>query len=394
MKAQGFPQSKLDVMDRQNTSILHMALNVEGVNRALQGETGVVVARSVAGEQSLQAFTPLSIPDLTWVLVARINESEILAPQNDFRRKVMIAASTLTLGSILLSMLLARFFLKPVNALLDGIRRLTSGSGAVTVAKTSNDEFGRLTDSFNQMAEQIRRRDEVISAKSTAYEQLLKRIFPDLVAERMRKGDAQVFDSVPNASVIYASVIGFVRLSESMPPDRALALINEIIDAFDTVAGAHGVEKVKTIGEHYVAACGLSTPRLDHAQRSINFADALSTALAEINARHGNRLSLRVGISSGPVQAGLIGSRKFVYDIWGRPLNHARRIVHDTDLGHVRITEDTYASLMSKDEMAELSRVPTKTFGELRTFGRRLKAELPTSEDMLADQATLKQAAE
>ncbi len=148
--------------------------------------------------------------------------------------------------------------------------------------------------------------------------------------------------------------------------------MNEIVDTFDVAAEECGVEKIKTIGEHYLAACGLSTPRLDHVQRAIEFADRIALEIERINRARGLDLRLRIAINSGLVHAGLVGNRWFVYDIWGRPVNLARRIVLDTGRGEVRLSERAYNSIDRPAEFKEMPAFDSKELGTVRSFGRPL----------------------
>jgi class 3 adenylate cyclase len=371
----GTPAEVIDSMSEFNSTVLLQRIDSEGLSRGLQGSTSTGEFMDYRGSPALGSFTRLDIPDLRWALVVKMDRDEALAAQNRFGRWVMIATLGLTFAIPLLAMYLAGRFLKPVNALLQGIEKLRAGDAAVTIASRGNDEFGRLTGAFNTMAQTVRERDTTIQGKTRAYEALLRHIFPDVVAERMKKGEGQIVESFPQVSVAFTSVHGFVQATADMDGVKSIAVLNEIVDAFDAAAEELGIEKIKTIGEHYLAACGLSVPRLDHARRTVDFVDRMAVELDRIARERGMDLKLRAGIDSGLVHAGLVGNRKFFFDIWGKPPNVARRMVHETNLGEVRVSEETYAILGSPPDFKAMEPFWSKTLGELTTYGRLLGGE-------------------
>jgi class 3 adenylate cyclase len=234
------------------------------------------------------------------------------------------------------------------------------------------------------MSAGIKARDEVIEGKNRAYAQLLKRIFPDTVADRLKQGEANIAESFNQVTVIYAIVEGLAAASHDMGSENATRVLNDLVDAFDNAADRTGVEKVKTIGDHYLAVCGLDVARLDHAKRSLDFASAIYRVIQVANQTHNFELQLRVGIATGPVQAGLVGNRRFVYDIWGLAASVARRIVYEADLDALRMNVDTYNAIADKTGISEASEVKTKALGVLKTYQYRFSSDPVGEADKMA----------
>jgi adenylate cyclase len=163
-------------------------------------------------------------------------------------------------------------------------------------------------------------------------------------------------------------------LAETRGGESSLALLNEIVDRFDAAAETQGVEKVKTIGDHYLAVSGLSVTRLDHARRALEFARLAAQELAHVNQSNGLSLGLRIGIATGPAQAGIVGSRRFVYDIWGLAPSVARRIVDDADIDAVRLNAEAFDQITDKSGIGEELIVRTKSLGAIKTHQVRLAA--------------------
>ena len=372
LKANGLGEQIVDDIRLTNTGILRLPMNMEGVRRAMLGSPGTVIAPNNNGQMALQAYTPLSIPDLNWNLVAQIDQDEILAPQYRFQRNLMILACALALATTLAAMGLASRFLRPVHQLIDGLSRMRKGATDVVLKASSDDEFGKLTDSFNGMYQTIREKDQVIVEKSKAHEALLKQLFLPEVANRLKRGETQIVDRVPNVTVIYATIIGFVKETESLDAVPSMQLLSELFDAMDSIAAEHGVERIKTFGEQYIAVCGLTVPRLDHAQRAVAFCDALANEVKRIVIEKGMHFQLRASLASGEINAGIVGNNRYSFDIWGKPLSFVRRLIHDTGGNEVRVTADTLALLGGSADFVEKPVVQALTLGPIRNYGRQL----------------------
>ncbi len=365
------PDATIEKMKEFKTTTLYYPINNEPVKEALKGNSGTMLVRNRRGIGALISYAPLAIPDLNWVILSRMDESEVLKSQIEFNRTVMTVACLLALLASIAGLLLARHFLKPITALLGGIEGLRKGDASVQLEQTSRDEFGTLTGAFNTMAREIKSRDNIIQSKSKAYETLLRRIFPDTVAERLQKGEGQIAETFTQVSVIYILIDGFTNATEEMSGTDAINLLNELVDGIDECAERHGIDKIKTIGDQYLAACGLSTPRLDHVTRAMEFARAAMQYVFAHNQRHGTSLSLRIGIAAGQCHAGLVGNRRFVYDVWGTTVAIARRIVFDAGDNAVRVHEDVYNALAEKSGFGDMLEVTTKAKGPVKTWQHR-----------------------
>jgi class 3 adenylate cyclase len=372
-KSIGYRDSEVDAMNRQGTTVLRYKMNTEGVRQALQGAMGVVNTDNVLGRKSTQAFAPLNIPDLTWILNVEMEHAEIFAPLERLKWIMMVVACVLALLSSLFAMLMAAQFVKPIRALVDGIDAIKAGKTDIQITKRSEDEIGRLADNFNTMASTIKDRDNVIASKNKAYASLLTRLFPTVVADRMRAGDEQIIDTIPNVTLIYLSIDGFTRATERMSGSESMGLLNAIFEALDSTGDNAGIERVKTIGEHYVAACGLSVPRLDHAERAVGFVEAAEREVKRLGGEFNSKLGVRASLASGTVHAGLVGNQRFVYDVWGRPLNLVRRLVHETTEGEMRITAETYQNLAPGNGFTERPALYSSTDGQVACHGRDIR---------------------
>jgi len=171
---------------------------------------------------------------------------------------------------------------------------------------------------------------------------LLLNILPDVIAKKLEYSPAKVIaEHHPNASILFADIVGFTPLSAGLQPIELVELLNLVFSYFDTLAEKYGVEKIKTIGDCYMVAAGVPTARANHAEALTQMA----LEMREYVCAHdfaGKRLSLRIGINSGPVVAGVIGHRKFAYDVWGDAVNTASRMESHGQPDVIQVTENTY----------------------------------------------------
>lgn len=201
-------------------------------------------------------------------------------------------------------------------------------------------------------------------------EALLTNILPGPIIERLRDHPEQsIADAFEHASILFSDIQGFVSLSKSLGAERTVALLNEMMRRFDALADKYGVEKIKTIGDAYMAVAGLPQPAQDHADRLAQMGLEMLAAKDEVAAHFGVTIRMRIGIASGPVMAGIIGTRKFSYDVWGDAVNLASRLESTGQAERIQVSADARAA-MSAERFDFESRGPTeiKGLGPLETW--------------------------
>jgi adenylate cyclase len=197
-------------------------------------------------------------------------------------------------------------------------------------------------------------------------EKLLLSIFPRAVAERLKISQGVIAERSDEVSVLFADIAGFTPAAERLPAEEVVVLLDEIFSAFDELVARHGLEKIKTIGDGYLVAAGIPTPRADHAEATARLALAMRQALVDLPAAAG--LSLRVGIDSGPVVAGVIGRSKFGYDLWGDTVNTASRMESHAPPGAIQVTERFHRRLAERFVFERRPSVAVKGKGEMTTY--------------------------
>ena len=179
-------------------------------------------------------------------------------------------------------------------------------------------------------------------------EKLLRNILPAEIATRLRNGESNIADHFDDATVIFADVVGFGKITARMKAYEIVACLNQVFSEFDKLAEEVGIEKIKTIGDNYMAVCGVPTPRSNHARMAAKFALDMVAATVRLRSRLPVPFTIRVGLHSGPVMAGVIGTHKFAYDVWGDTVNIAARLEAASAPNRVLASATTMKSLGSE----------------------------------------------
>jgi adenylate cyclase len=198
---------------------------------------------------------------------------------------------------------------------------------------------------------------------------LLANILPEAIAERLKERPGErVADSVAEASVLFSDLVGFTGLAQQLGVTRTVALLDEIVTEFDQLAAAHGVEKIKTIGDGYMAVAGVSQPQSDHLARLARMALRLPELVGRLSAAHGVDLRIRIGIASGPLMAGVIGADKFSYDVWGETVNLASRLESHGLPGEIQVSDAVRQALGDSFQFEPRGAVEVKGVGRIETW--------------------------
>ena len=199
-------------------------------------------------------------------------------------------------------------------------------------------------------------------------EQLLRNILPETIASRLKDGPGTIAESFPAVTVLFADLCGFTDFSQRVDARHLVALLDEIFSAFDRLALGLGVEKIKTIGDAYMAVAGLPEPRDDHADAIAEMAIGMLDAFRDLMQVRGVALQVRIGVHSGPVVAGVIGRHKFTYDLWGDTVNLASRMESHGEPSRIHVSAATRGLLGDRYRFADRGEVTVKGKGAVRTF--------------------------
>jgi class 3 adenylate cyclase len=197
---------------------------------------------------------------------------------------------------------------------------------------------------------------------------LLLNVLPEPIADRLKAGERVIADHYDQASVLFADIVDFTLFSETQAPQELVSLLNGLFTKFDRLAERFGLEKIKTIGDAYMVVAGVPEPHEDHAAVLVEMALAMQACVAAYPAVDGRQLEIRIGIASGPLVAGVIGERKFSYDLWGDTVNTAARMESNGIPGCIQVTDATCHLLAGRYPFVRRDEVEVKGKGLMTTW--------------------------
>ena len=230
--------------------------------------------------------------------------------------------------------------------------------------KQETDQRKAREASLRKVLAELDQRNRQLDEERGRSENLLLNILPPPIVARLKSGQSVIADGFADATVLFADVVGFTAFSADMVPVELVTLLNELFELLDSTADKFGVEKIKTMGDAYIAVCGVPIPRMDHIEAAANMALDVRDGLSEM----GNYLHLRMGIHTGPVVAGVIGSKKFTYDLWGDTVNLASRMQSTCGPDEIQVTAEVFNRLRGRYDFIERGMTQVKGKGEMPTY--------------------------
>ena len=234
------------------------------------------------------------------------------------------------------------------------------------------------------------RAEAVMEAQYDRSEALLANMLPASIADRLKEPDHGIIaDKYDEASVLFADIVGFTERASGTAPADLVHFLDKLYSAFDALVDKHGLEKIKVSGDSYMVVSGVPRPRPDHVEALADFAVEMADVASGLKDPHGLPVPLRVGMACGPVVAGVVGSRRFFYDVWGDAVNVASRMESTDSVGRIQVPEDVYQRLKDDFVMQERGRIEVKGKGIMRTWyliGRKAADKAAeVSSDLLTD---------
>ena len=372
LKAGGASDEDIAAIKRYGSPILHQHADTAATRAAIGGVDGIGEILGYRGVSTLASWGPVRITGIKWGLVAKIDSSEAFEPVYRLERDLLIVGAIAFLVVVVTGAWLSRSLLGPLRELTAGVRRFAAGDHDAHVTVRTRDEIGQLCLAFNGMIDDINQKNVVIETKNRENEELLLNVLPAPIANRLRGGEKGIADGFAEVTVAFADLVGFTALSSEMPPAEVVTLLNGLFTRFDVAASELGIEKIKTVGDAYMAVCGLPVPVPNHAERMVRMAIRMVHITREHAMEHGVSMKLRVGINSGPVVAGVIGKSKYIYDLWGDTVNLASRMESGGIPDSVQVTRPVYEKLKDQFVFESRGEIEVKGKGHVEAWVLRL----------------------
>ena len=244
--------------------------------------------------------------------------------------------------------------------------------------KLLQEQTQQLEELVKRLQNEIKERQGVELALRLSQQKsdhLLRNILPSAIVEKLKKGDAATAERFESATVLFADIVGFTSLAARISPLELVNFLNPIFSKFDQLTEKHDLEKIKTSGDAYIVAGGVPVPRADHAEAIANMALDMQEAIADFKTDTGESFQIRIGINTGPVVAGVIGTKKFIYDLWGDTVNVASRMESQGLPGYIQVTTAIYELLKDRYIFEERGAIAVKGKGEMIAYWLKAKKD-------------------
>jgi class 3 adenylate cyclase/ActR/RegA family two-component response regulator len=232
----------------------------------------------------------------------------------------------------------------------------------------SSLEKKRLRDIDQGRIVELQKEKELLNLEQMKSDKLMLNILPKPIADRLKRGESNIAGHYPEVTVLFSDLVGFTKMSSQKSAGDLVKLLNDLFSRFDRRAESLGLEKIKTIGDAYMAVGGLPIPRSDHADICADMALGMYEDLNEFNKQHNAELAMRIGLNTGPVVAGVIGFTKFSYDLWGNTVNTASRMESTSISGRIQISTSTKDKLSPSFVIEERELMECKGLGLIMTY--------------------------
>ena len=343
----GTPPDVVDRAIRLGGTTLVQPVLTAGLRAAQRGETGVISATDYLGNRELEAYAPLIVPnsDLHWSVLATRDNSDAFARLGRFSKGLVIAVTGMIFAICVASMVIARAAVRPVRRLEEGTRKISSGDYDINIPVMARDEIGDLTAAFNEMSRNLAIKEELLNEQRRENDRLLLALMPESVVQRYREGEENIAQKHQDVAIIYADIVGLDEMSNDLPEDQLVGIVDELFRQFDSAAESLGVERIRTFHNGYLASCGVVTPRLDSTHRSVDFALEIGRIIDRFNSETGHQLGLRVGVNTGNVVSGLVGRSSLVYDMWGGAVSLAYQMHSGAPQPGIYVSSQVYEAM-------------------------------------------------
>lgn len=367
------PKESIRMIENTGISILNQPVKTEASDAVMQGQTGTKIIDDYRNVSVLSSYSPIEIAGLRWGIMAEMDESEAMAPLHDLRQAILASLGGIAIGLTIFSLLGASIFSRPLLNLQKALKRYSNSEGQndFHFPVKGTDEFSKLGESFNDMVKQMHAQNEVIAQKNYESQRLLRSLLPVVIADRIHGGEVKISEHFPSVTVVYVTISYLTSAlkqnnTSKTNANKSIALLNQLVDSFDDVLVQRGMERISTSGDTYVAVSGMNVPRLDHAKHSLASAKNLLKAIARFNRTEHVGLSVKIGLATGMVDAGIVGTRHHAYEIFGEAVMVARQLSTLAEPGTIYLSQSTYDEIRMPELFEE--QAPLK-HPELGTIG-------------------------
>lgn len=367
VQSQGTSPETIRLMEAVDSNVGLQEIKTPLVQSALGGKKGIDITQNYRGKEVLVSYSPLDIKGLHWAIFSEIETTEAFAPLRRLNITLLIAGVIFLLLSVLIAEFAARLFLKPIHHLINRGKKIQAGELDTEITIDDQGELGELARVFNDVTNNLYQTNQELVAKQQENKFLLQNILPPAIAERKSRGESLIADKLKQVTIVYAHLVGINSLEESMSPEQISALLTELVDEFEIVAESYGIDRHRALGNDYMVVCGLTKAELNQEKKAIDFAQAMLNIMNNKEAEHQSALGLKITIHGGSVTAGIVGTNKFNYNLWGETIDLATQLYPQAPQDLILVTRPVYERVANNYKFSS-NPVTTSNFGEVEAW--------------------------
>ena len=338
-------ESERTQIEENGTTVLVQPVPGATVTAAETGDEDVTERPSMTGDAVYTTVAPVPFDGVQWYVASEARLAAAETALDDFGNILVVGASLFVIVIAFLGVAWASRLLAPVRTISERLGSIDVDHGPLSIPERSPVEMHHLVSSFDSMAATLDHQQVALALAREERLNLLRRLLPTAVAERLAKGDVDALERVPQASAVVLVVRGLGQLVRAGASRTNRDLVDRLHSELDELAEHHGLDRIKVVGDAYFAACGHDRPFIDHAPRAVTFATDALAAVRSIGTAAGVDLDAAIGVDTGAVSVGMTGGARLVYDVWGGTVSTAHLLARSAGAGTILVSEATHAML-------------------------------------------------
>lgn len=342
IRRSGVSEETLNVMERLESSVALQPVETAASEAAVGGESGARRQQDYRDVPALTAYAPIDVEGLNWAILSQIDVAEASAPIIRLRLAILVASIVLVVLFTFLALVAGALTIEPVRRLREWTDQVVDGDLDAELDVESEDEIGQLADTLQIMVTGLSQQVINLNQKMEQNEVLLTNLVPHTISKRIRRGEPIIADQVKQMTILHARIVGVAELSRMLPVEQVTELLTRLMQEFDSAADQYGIERQHTPDVDFIATCGLTTAHLDHTKRMVDFALEILQIVRRPEFAGEFNLGLRLAVHSGPALAGVIGTKRFNFNIWGEAVYVAARLHALAPMNQVVLTQAAY----------------------------------------------------
>lgn len=368
IQQKGISEERFGLMRRLGTPVGLQKVKTLFIEGTLKRTSGMEIRLNYRGKKVLSAYRPLHLFGLDWGLITEIEVAETHQLFHELKLKLFTASMLFLLMVSLLAAFFSNVFVRPIRYLIEGTKKICAGELDTKVPITAKDEFGKLAGALWDVVDKFKKNQQELEIQKQKNDAILVSLLPETTAKRFKEGDDCITDESDQVTFLYVHVVGIADLSKSISTKEAIKVLTKLFNEFDEATERYEMDRQTSSNADYIAVCGLSRPNLDHTKRTVDLALAMLEILERLGFNYNPLLGLHMAIHSGSAKAGIVGTRKRAYMLWGEDLYLTSQLSSKAEPNSVVVTENVYKRMKDKFVFIPKTAIDIKGVGEVKSW--------------------------